>query len=540
MFCKENEGLNKTDNIVVWGTGHDGIACFITMLNQFIPVKYFCDSDEKKQQMHIMNKEVLSPNQLMQLSKKESLKVVIGSREHYEDIKKELERMGITSIYRNTGDYEIKVRIGNKCQLGSSSWYSVIQQAKNNKIFVYGCSETEIEFGKKLQLTGIEISGYICENDNIEDSFYKNVLLEDVVKLRREGLMIYVFTNVAERARRLEDLGLKHGENYQIDSFGRLYREKNPFVRIDTNLGYTYVDDERYPGYTVMGEENAKYRIMILGASATDPNYYWYTSWPEFLYLEMKKMGKSVRIFNGGQVAYSTQQELLKMLRDLPAIKPDMVIDFGGGIHVYNVWLRDSIYDCAFPFTSTYARNMLQNIKAQQRGHIDYEYELQIFGVKEKTELCRGVELKSENEIQRVVSSYCYAVNCMHAICKEYHINFWSFLDPLPIWSEKLGTGALEKIYHDNLYLIKAEAIRSFVMKFKSEVTDLMDKAFWRDLSGVLGEYDNVYEEAWHPNQKGNEIIAKNVYKIIIKEIEHELANRESKIKKGKTETVNE
>lgn len=83
---------------VIFGVGEDGHRLFMETLNMGIPVKAFCDSNPEYQGMHLMNKPVLSVEELCGSCRDSNL--LIGSRKYFEEISRQLLECGCKQLYR--------------------------------------------------------------------------------------------------------------------------------------------------------------------------------------------------------------------------------------------------------------------------------------------------------------------------------------------------------------------------------------------------------------------------------------------------------
>ena len=93
-----NQELLNGKDIVIYGTGRKGLQIFMQLFNYGIYVKYFCDSDCKKQKIKVMNKEVISPEKLS--SFKNNVNVIIGSTDYEDEIYERLQNLQIEDIFR--------------------------------------------------------------------------------------------------------------------------------------------------------------------------------------------------------------------------------------------------------------------------------------------------------------------------------------------------------------------------------------------------------------------------------------------------------
>ncbi len=106
--------------------------------------------------------------------------------------------------------------------------------------------------------------------------------------------------------------------------------EKPDYSVYDPFLGYSKKNNA-IPGYDIWPEgEGLKDKdivILTIGGSTTD---FGSARWPAFLGDILIDQGVNAVILNGGVAGYSSSQELIKVLRDLPSIKPDLVVSLSG------------------------------------------------------------------------------------------------------------------------------------------------------------------------------------------------------------------
>lgn len=515
MFYKVDAGDEEGRKVIIYGAGDDGILTLITLLNAGIYVSAFCDRDIRKQRIKIMNKKVLSPEELYKMEDKENVSVYVGSRKFEKEIKEDIQKMGFQEIYENRGGFQNKIVVGNVYRYGSRSWYTIIEQAYEKHIFIFGVSKLGLEFAEKLRMTDVAVEAFIIDDRcNKNDTEYSVISVSELELYPKEKIMVYILEYIPERVRLLEEYGYQNGYHYRMAPY--IYgghRIRNPYVRLDTITGFSYVDSEKTPGYTIIGSKNNyKYVIMILGASATDQQYHYFPSWVHYYEKCFERHGIKVKIFNGGGQAYSTQQNLIRMIRDLPFIKPDLVVDYGGGINAMNLVQDGRLFRIDQPFCADYTEKVLACLAGPpRRVYIKDDLLHELYGIEESKEICMGmVRDEAEDKAVAAAEDYLYAVRCMHAVCASQGIKFLNFLDPLMAYSEYLGKMDTEKLYHDEDFF-KIVQKRETVRRFRREVIKGMDDRFQTDLTQILVG-DSMYEDIWHPNEKGNRIIANYVY----------------------------
>ena len=122
------------------------------------------------------------------------------------------------------------------------------------------------------------------------------------------------------------------------------------FDVLDPQLGHAYdpnvlarklEDFESFTGFVVYGDrtDSSAIRIFALGGSTTDPIFSlggpstgpgYEECWPKILQDLLNDVGIPAVVFNGGVAGYSSNQELLKLVRDVLPLKPDIVLSLSG------------------------------------------------------------------------------------------------------------------------------------------------------------------------------------------------------------------
>ena len=99
--------------------------------------------------------------------------------------------------------------------------------------------------------------------------------------------------------------------------------------------------------------------ILTLGGSTTDATRGDH-SWPEELSKLLSERGISATVVNGGTSGYSTNQELLKLVRDGLEFKPDIIISYSG------VNDRGKYSELPHPMVHRYQRYLLEFLTRSQ------------------------------------------------------------------------------------------------------------------------------------------------------------------------------
>ncbi len=90
-----NETLQSRP-IIIYGAGNTGLDCFLELMNRDVRVEAFCDSNPEKWGIRLMNKRVMSTDELFANS--DMYNVIIASQ-FYQEISASLEEHGVKNLY---------------------------------------------------------------------------------------------------------------------------------------------------------------------------------------------------------------------------------------------------------------------------------------------------------------------------------------------------------------------------------------------------------------------------------------------------------
>lgn len=479
--------------IIIWGAGLTG-ECVCNILNQNgIKAECFVDSNEELSGKLKQGIPIYSPDKLDEFA--EDI-IIIEALEKWRELDEVLRQK-----YKKRFHYSLKEEIrnqwsqvtcdifGNEKIIFELNHFWKFSNCEGRKTYIYGTGNMEREFAEYLKLLDYNFAGFLVTEmdcEYIED-------MADYVYIYVEELLYesdyYVWAFEKAKAEKLEELGLRYLEDYFCDKvyFGKATGRKDI---LDVNLGNNYIAGSKYPGIVVYGEARKEdYRIAILGASTTDGAIYSFQSWPEILYQELKD--NNITIYNGGVSGYTSGQELIKLIRDMIPLRPDMIIVYDGH--------NDTAADVQYPFAFSYAKKIY-----------DYagEHLEDVGGEESHALVCCGAVVQ-ENLFDNWVSN----IRSMHAIAKDREISFYSFC--MPVLFSKRGKTEKEKNMLISAHL--GAVRRQTEMSFRNFMNKMQNKPeYMYDLSFIFDEQRDVYIDTCHVWEKGNRIIAEEIKKIIL------------------------
>ncbi len=257
-------------------------------------------------------------------------------------------------------------------------------------------------------------------------------------------------------------------------------------------------DESQIPGFVMIGNveeaERKGLKVVALGGSTTTP-YFW-GNWPRYLKRLIDDRERSVVLYNGGVNGYSSNQELLKLIRDVLPLKPDIIISLSG---INDVGFMYSIrrYPMIHPYTNYVLRNVLKKkIRSQQ-----------------KQDTVDGINYGVAVDIDPV-EQWEKNLRMMSVVAAEFGIRFFAFLQPTLGVGDYSTTEREDGMLRDydreergGLYI---DELRYFYEKARA-VCGKYD--FLTDIVDSLSGCTDVYYNARHPNEVGYEVIAKAIFK---------------------------
>lgn len=358
------------------------------------------------------------------------------------------------------------------------------------KIFVVGLNEYSEYFVRELINVNIKCDGALVlgeegypENDLLPQKVIYELVYEEI-----DNVKVYVFE--LEKVTQYSDLLLQMGvcNTWFLD--GKRWAGIKELNVYDIQLGYTWMINGT-PGFVRFADGNNEkaFRIVALGGSATDPTMSNIRSWPELLYKKFVGMGVEIEIIAGGIAAYTGVQELVKLLRDVIPMKPDLVISYSGFNDAYSLYHKEqhpfTMWYQSEDFEKMFRSNNCKNMLMNQMPMREVTY-----GLPNK---------KSFDE------RWLDCERMMKAVCREYDIDFYCFLQPY------------NKEEHETFL---SEYVGSQIQKFYESV---LKNELFRNQSDWLIDFTDIFErdrdiffDSCHVYEKGNRIISEKMMPYIL------------------------
>jgi len=272
--------------------------------------------------------------------------------------------------------------------------------------------------------------------------------------------------------------------------------EEPRYLHYDPFLGYAK-SQSRIPGYDVWpageGIADKDMVIVTLGGSTTDSAC---AKWPEYLGKLLAEQGVKAAVFNGGVSGYSSSQEFIKLVRDLPAINPDLVVSLSG--------INDFTWGHTrpeHPYLHNYQRRVARHLCETNDVFVDW-----VSGVPH-----RG----SKTDV------WLRNMRLMKAVCDDSHVKFLACLQPTMVLGGYDPTveetrEILEPVVHKTLnegtpYLEVATQFYEGVQAAFVEAPERYRHCC--DLSQCYAGMSGMYRDYRHQNEAGDAVLAKAIFR---------------------------
>lgn len=353
--------------------------------------------------------------------------------------------------------------------------HNAIRQGR--KFILYGTNETYSAIWQKL-FRYLELDFESVFDDepergkdikNVYDLMYEsdeNILLV-------LGFDTYKWSRVCEN---LKSMGFSGKSVLGMHQFEELVLDATVDIQLGHIMLYEGEELEQYLGYQMYGAEGKdKYKIVTLGGSTTADAVYRVKSWPNCLYDKMKS-DRDVVIYNAAVDGYSSSQELLKLLRDVCALRPNLVISFSG---FNDLMTREN----GNPFLPLYLGIVWESLPVRHWGgslkQLPVEEELKGFDFWYKME------------------------EIMNSISSILGFKFICFAQPMLPSQENLS--------QEKRWIFEREDDRKSAVEFRKKAGKIKQEWFV-DMTDILDDSPEVFFDLIHVNEEGNRIIAEHIY----------------------------
>lgn len=377
-------------------------------------------------------------------------------------------------------------------------WLSEAVGSKN--VVIYGAGYTGMRMLNIFEALGKKVLYFLDKHykEKQEKGYYgyavkapEDILYEDLSKIM--VVIAVAYDRKWEVEEILNGFGLREGVEFIYGPAVR-YEQCN---LIDPLLGRSRSADIN--GFKIMGNYDENNRnIICLGGSTTDHSFFGIKSWPECLCDLLENDHIDLNILNGGMTAYTSSQELLKLIRDGLELAPALVISYSG----YNDFINSPSMGNRFIY------KIFEQIEPVSMGERSQLSQL-LWG----EDVADTLSLSYGAKTQLNAAEYWYRNEIMmYNICRGFDIPFLGILQPCLFTKNTKMLSVFEEREFQR-YPLK-EYVQEQMGKAKQLVNAGREKNIV-DFTALFDRCDNVYVDTCHVFEQANMMIAEAIYKTI-------------------------
>ena len=286
------------------------------------------------------------------------------------------------------------------------------------------------------------------------------------------------------------------------------------FATLDPHLGYTHGPNEAKvkaldpawhwrDGFLIYAPRDAPLErpvILALGGSTTDGIRYGH-SWPESLARLMTSNEVPGTVINGGIGGYSSNQELLKLIRDGLEFAPDFVLSYGG------INDRGKHGALPHPMVNAYQRQLL----AVQTGSVPAPFLPSTIALLKRL-AGPGTALDSTLGLptaRTLGEQYQRNLELMNAACEVAGCRFHAFIQPFAFYRSKFASLLSPEE--------KGAAYVDAVLALYAEITRLpATHAYVHDATQILERAEDAYTpDGVHLTPEGDDVVGEYMFRFL-------------------------
>ena len=508
--------------LILFGAG-EGAARNILYLDRY-EIAYICDNDQKKWGTKLMDILIRPPSVLL-AEERQNIIVFITSCYGNEIslwlIEHEIAYLGSEIFLSQENDGTFKGIDKNHIVWVNKHYIleRCSRRAENRKMLIYGTGAAAEMTSRMLSIYDIDAEYYL--DDEFTDNVFENKSVRscfDIVFEKKEDIFIIIAhdkESYGVSRQKFIQLGLVENVDFTYWLYN-IYREDICIsTHFDVTLGYSRIKSQQ-EGFELFGDTDnpEALKIVALGGSTTESTYCNVKGWAQYLAERFAANHISTAMYCGGVSGYQSSQELLKLIRDVLPLQPNVVLSYSGYNDLYHYHgnkLGEYPSVCRKrPFIHEYqvkcVENMLSKYSAEER--------IAYYGLENDK---KAPEIWLDN------------IRAMYAIAKEFNISFFSFLQPFRYNDKselsKFQSTVFSRIHwcwHDRERLLKLKFAdsESVAYDYRELQAAIKDIGYITDLTNIFFDCaDVIYRDQAHVTERGNEIIAENIYQVLLKHL---------------------
>lgn len=479
------------NDVIVFGAGYIGNEVYKRLHNSSKNIIAYIDTDPKKIGGKVNGIDICDVNILQEKNVDEYSLIIAVERYHEIDEIVDTVNPEVNRFYWGADDgRRIWLNEERSDSLSFNEIDALCNLARGKQVYLYGTGKRTEKFRRLLELIDLGFGGYLVNGDVEKYKCAKTLHVEEI--LYEKEYFIIVMEDMENSISLLTEMGLKCTFDFVPvhPLVSNIFHIRNNIL--DINLGHSFVNNSGDEGFYEYSKQTDQYKIAVLGGSTTDGGVYPFKSWPEILYEKLE----GVTVYNFGVSAYTSTQEMIKLMRDVLDFNPDMVITYDG----YN----DSIQKDQSFFSFPYLKEIFEY--AEKRIARDCWW----MSAKDNVRSNEKNRHRKDN-----FDMWVSNIVLMREICRLHGIKFYAFLQPM------LPTKEIKDKKETAIMMIY-RAVENLEDEHKFDFRDRIGRQnicekydYIFDLSDIFDGVSDIYMDVCHVYEKGNEIIADEIYKRI-------------------------
>ena len=267
----------------------------------------------------------------------------------------------------------------------------------------------------------------------------------------------------------------------------------------------------KYPN-TLEGQGDP-FVVVALGGSTTDGTGKKVYGWPEVLQKIFNREGINAQVYNGGVGGYASSQELLKTLRDVLPMQPDLVMSLNG-INDLGFMHNLPEHPYVHRYTDRTLRLVVHGDDSDSRFLPSTMRLIRIMSNKasavegEEMEVSLGPDITTED-----VSIWERNVRMMHTICQAEGAEYRCFLQPT------MGVGEYNPTKEELQMLDDTHIIKNYLsvtQQFYNTAQSMAaERPYITDMVNVFEGMSGIYRDSRHQTAEGVDFLAERIFDVI-------------------------
>lgn len=389
------------------------------------------------------------------------------------------------------------------------------ERCSNRKLLIYGAGETAVSLRRYLSLNGINTEAFIDDamsGQRIDETVVISTI--DLVYFDQGSYFVILASddeNYGISRQKFLEVGLQEDLDF---TYHTEIPGTNELFHYDVTLSFSRIR-QKIPGFEVFGDESNidAFRIVALGGSTTECSLFYVKGWVQYLYEYLRSRKIPVVIYGGGVSSYTSSQELLKLIRDVIPLKPDIVISYSGVNDLYSYPKQDEEERYQRPFITRFQVQFINQII----DRLTKEVGIPVVNAPSWNQLGHNTVFYGLRNEKTAAEFWVDNERMMYAICEMFGINFFGIYQPYRFNGCYKSTSLQEIIHHrrDLTCVPTVEGERRWGASVRKDhkriVSEIKKYKYLYDFSEIFDDQTEVFYDTTHVYEKGNQIIATNI-----------------------------